>query len=68
MPAQGLSYGGPFDPAAATAWLADHVRPTVIKTRERGGTRPPIPRRPGGRRRPSPAPTAGAVDRQHPAV
>jgi EAL domain-containing protein (putative c-di-GMP-specific phosphodiesterase class I) len=60
--AQGPSYCGPLDPAAATAWLADHLRPAVIKARGRGGTHPPRARRPGGRRRPSPAPPAGAVD------
>jgi diguanylate cyclase (GGDEF)-like protein len=50
--AQGRYYGGPLDPAAATTWLADHLRP-VARPR-RGGAHPPRARKPGGRRQPAP--------------
>jgi diguanylate cyclase (GGDEF)-like protein len=50
--AQGRYYGGPLDPAAATTWLADHLRPAA---RPRpGGAHPPRARKPAGRRQPAP--------------
>ena len=51
--AQGRYYCGPLDPAAATTWLAGHLRPTAARPR-RGGTHPPRARKPGGRRQPAP--------------
>ena len=50
--AQGRYYCGPLDPAAATAWLADHLRPAARP--RRGGAHPPRARKPGGRRQPAP--------------
>ena len=50
--AQGRYYCGPLDPAAATAWLADHLRPAAGP--RRGGAHPPRARKPGGRRQPAP--------------
>src|SRR5215469_16585329 len=56
--AQGRYYCGPLDPAAATIWLADHLRPAAA-TPGRGGGHPPRARKPAGRRRPAPVrPTA----------
>jgi len=56
--AQGRYYGGPLDPAAATTWLAGHLRPAAARPRH-GGAHPPRARRPGGRRQPAPVrPTA----------
>jgi diguanylate cyclase (GGDEF)-like protein len=51
--AQGRYYCGPLEPAAATTWLAGHLRPTAARPR-RGGTHPPRARKPGGRRQPAP--------------
>jgi diguanylate cyclase (GGDEF)-like protein len=50
--AQGRYYGGPLDPAAATTWLADHLRPAARP--RRGGAHPPRARKPAGRRQPAP--------------
>ena len=55
--AQGRYYCGPLDPAAATAWLAGHLRPAARP--RRGGAHPPRARKPAGRRQPR----AGAADR-----
>jgi EAL domain-containing protein (putative c-di-GMP-specific phosphodiesterase class I) len=51
--AQGRYYCGPLDPAAATTWLAGHLRPTAARPR-RDGTHRPRARKPGGRRQPAP--------------
>jgi predicted signal transduction protein with EAL and GGDEF domain len=51
--AQGRFYCGPLDPAAATTWLADHLRPAAAGPR-RGGAHPPRARKTGGRRQPAP--------------
>jgi EAL domain-containing protein (putative c-di-GMP-specific phosphodiesterase class I) len=51
--AQGRHYCGPLDPAAATTWLAGHLRPTAAGPR-RGGAHPPRARKPGSRRQPAP--------------
>jgi diguanylate cyclase (GGDEF)-like protein len=61
--AQGRYYCGPLDPAAATAWLADHLRPAATSRPRHGRAHPPRSRQPGGRRRPSPVPPTGAIDR-----
>jgi diguanylate cyclase (GGDEF)-like protein len=59
--AQGRYYGGPLDPAAATAWLAGRLRPAGEPAIRPGRTRPPKARQPSGRRRPAPVPPTGAV-------
>ena len=46
--AQGRYFSGPLDPAAATAWLADHVRPVASRGPGRPGA-PPRARRPAAR-------------------
>jgi EAL domain-containing protein (putative c-di-GMP-specific phosphodiesterase class I) len=61
--AQGRYYCGPLDPAATTAWLADHLRPAATSRPRHGRAHPPRSRQPGGRRRPSPVPPTGAIDR-----
>ncbi len=53
--AQGQYFSGPLDPAAATAWLADHVRPAVSSAPGRSGAAPPRARQAGSRRQPSDA-------------
>jgi EAL domain-containing protein (putative c-di-GMP-specific phosphodiesterase class I) len=60
---QGRHYCGPLDPAATTAWLADHVRPAAGVRPGRVSAHPRKVRPPGGgRRKPSPVPPAGAID------
>jgi len=60
---QGRHYCGPLDPAATTAWLADHVRPAAAARPRSVSAHPRRVRPPGGgRRKPSPVPPAGAID------
>ena len=56
--AQERPYCGALDPAATTAWLADHLRPAAAAGPKRGGAHPRTVRQPG-----EPAAFTGAARR-----
>ena len=47
---QGSYYSGPLDPAAATTWLTDHMRPATGTGSPRDGAHPPRARQPSARK------------------